>query len=276
PRHRNRHPGPPRHRHPRPRLRPRPHRRLVPRPHHRPRPHHPHLRHRTRTPHRRLTPGTPYDDAGITADTRKPPASVGPDTNTPPSADTRSFIPTRPLPPDGNPADDTAPDGGSFSTCIAISDTRCATRTYVFAPAACLCTFVNASCTTRNAVDSTCGAYDRLCPTTDRSTTIPAAADCPTSSSISDRHGPCPSADSSSTSAARDAAAAAAAPTATNGTASGSPARPDRNTPSISRNSVSACRPMSPTSAAFFTAFSGSFRATACNAAACTTIRLTR
>ncbi len=33
---------------------------------------------------------------------------------------------------------------------------------------------------------------------------------------------------------------------------------------------------MSPTSAAFFTAFSGSFRATACSAAACTTIRLTR
>ncbi len=33
---------------------------------------------------------------------------------------------------------------------------------------------------------------------------------------------------------------------------------------------------MSPTSAAFRTAFSGSFRATACNAAACTTIRLTR
>ncbi len=49
-----------------------------------------------------------------------------------------------------------------------------------------------------------------------------------------------------------------------------------RSTPSISRSSVSACRPMSPTSAAFRTAFSGSFNATACNAAACTTIRDTR
>ncbi|CAM5351957.1 hypothetical protein STENM327S_00850 [Streptomyces tendae] len=33
---------------------------------------------------------------------------------------------------------------------------------------------------------------------------------------------------------------------------------------------------MSPARAAFFTAFSGSLRATACSAAACTTIRLTR
>ncbi|CAM5633757.1 hypothetical protein SVIOM74S_04532 [Streptomyces violarus] len=68
-------------------------------------------------------------DAGITADTRKPPASVGPDTNTPPSAATRSFIPTSPFPPDGNRADDAAASGGSFSTGIAISDTRCASRT---------------------------------------------------------------------------------------------------------------------------------------------------
>ena len=216
--------------------------------------------------------------AGITADTRKPPASVGPDTNTPPSATTRSRIPTSPLPPDGNRADDAegTSGGGSFSTCIAISDTRCASRTYVFAPAACLWTFVNASCTTRNAVCSISAAYGLAPPPPTGPPPSPPHADCPTSTSRSARHGP-------------SAAASSTAP--------GKPPRPPqphrrqrhrldaarppapspvRSTPSISRSSVSACRPMSPTSAAFFTAFSGSFRATACSAAACTTIRLTR
>lgn len=50
----------------------------------------------------------------------------------------------------------------------------------------------------------------------------------------------------------------------------------ERSTPSICRSSVSACRPMSPSSSALADALAGSFSATAFSAAACTTIRLTR
>lgn len=91
---------------------------------------------------------------------------------------------------------------GPFSTCIATSASRCASRTQVFAPAACLCTFVRASCTTRYAVCSTSGGYARASPSTDSSTVIPAALDSPTRVSTSCSRGP------SSVAAAAAAAAA--------------------------------------------------------------------
>ncbi len=200
-------PVPPGHRHSGPRLRPRPHRRLVPRRRRRPGPRHPGHRPGTGPPHTPLSHArwprrvrdAPRQGAGNRATS---PHRARSQRTAHPAGASRRNDRRHPKPPGlrrprhenpaqrGNPllhpdqtvatarkphrrTPTTAPAAARSPPASRSPPPRCASRTCVFAPAACLWTFVNASCTTRYAVCSTSAPYDRTSPSTDRATDHP-------------------------------------------------------------------------------------------------------